>query len=187
MAIGVDQIFLSMTSPETGEYLMGNVYTVDGVYEADGVTARRLSIGQLVMAICLKRAAELEANVISKMNTLEDVSEQLQLMTEIETEVLNDTVNMSTKKVRYNGTEYAYCNFLVDIMDMDGVPSGEVNAESTDFLTSLEAKMDEKNSFSQKTMIELQSTTNKRDQTYDMISTVLKAVNSVLIGNVNNM
>ena len=45
MAIGVDQIYLSMTSPETGEYLTGNVYTVDGVYEADGVTLRSLSIG----------------------------------------------------------------------------------------------------------------------------------------------
>ena len=32
MAIGVDQIYLSMTSPETGEYLTANVYTVDGVF-----------------------------------------------------------------------------------------------------------------------------------------------------------
>ena len=60
MAIGVDQIYLSMTSPETGEYLTGNVYTVDGVYEADGVTLRSLSIGGLVMALCLKRAHDLE-------------------------------------------------------------------------------------------------------------------------------
>ena len=51
MAIGVDQIYLSMTSPDTGEYLTANVYTVDGVCEADGVTPRCLSIGQLVMAI----------------------------------------------------------------------------------------------------------------------------------------
>ena len=41
MAIEVDQIYLSMTSPETGEFLTANVYTVDGVYEADGVTPRR--------------------------------------------------------------------------------------------------------------------------------------------------
>jgi hypothetical protein len=61
MAIGVDQIYLSMTNPDTGGYLTGDVYTVDGVYEADGVTPRILSIGQLVMAICLQRAAELEA------------------------------------------------------------------------------------------------------------------------------
>ena len=31
MAIEVDQIYLSMTSPETGEFLTANGYTVDGV------------------------------------------------------------------------------------------------------------------------------------------------------------
>ena len=36
MAIGVDQIYLSMKSPDTGEYLMANVYTVEGVENADG-------------------------------------------------------------------------------------------------------------------------------------------------------
>ena len=59
MAIGVDQIYLSMTSPETGEYLTANVYTVDGVTNADG-SRRLLSIGGLVMALCLKRAHDLE-------------------------------------------------------------------------------------------------------------------------------
>ena len=51
MAFSVDQIYLSMQNPETGEYLTADVYTVDGVYEADGVTLRRLSVGQLVMAL----------------------------------------------------------------------------------------------------------------------------------------
>ena len=46
--------------------------------------------------------------------------------------------------------------------------------------------MDEKNSFSQKTMIELQSLTQKRDQSYDMISNVIKSLNTVLVSNVNN-
>ena len=72
MAIGVDQIYLSMTSPDTGEYLTANVYTVDGVYEPDGVTPRRLSIGQLVMALCLQRAAALERQVIEKMAAIEN-------------------------------------------------------------------------------------------------------------------
>ena len=72
-------------------------------------------------------------------------------------------------------------------MDVDNVPSGTANKNSTEFISSLESKMDENNTFSQKTMIELQSQTNKRDQTYDMISNSLKSINTVLVGTANNM
>lgn len=187
MSIGVDQIYLSMQNPDTGEYLMADVYTVDGVYEADGTTPRLLSIGQLVMALCLQRASELEADIVRKMNTLENTTEQLELMTEIETELLNGSVNMRSRKVVYRGEEYTYYDFLSDIMQMNEVPSGTVDASDTDFLTALETTMDSQNSFSQQTMIELQSQTTKRDQSYDMVSNVLKSLNTVLVGNANNM
>ena len=186
MAIGVDQIYLSMTNPDTGEYLTANVYTVDGVTEADGVTPRLLSIGQLVMAICLQRASALENSIIDKMAEMELASTQLELMTEIETNILAGSVNMSTKKVTYNGSQYSYSAFLSEVMDMEDVPTGTVNADSESLITAIEAKMDEKNTFSQQTMIELQSLTAKRDQSYDMISNVLKSLNTVLVGTVNN-
>jgi len=186
MAIEVDQIYLSMQSPDTGEYLTANVYTVDGVTNADG-SPRLLSIGQLVMALCLQRAADLETDIVSKMGTLENTTEQLELMTQIETNVLEGDVNMKGRKVTYRGTEYTYYGFLTDIMEMSEVPSGTANASSTDFLSALESTMDSKNTFSQQTMIELQSQTTKRDQAYDMVSNVLKSINTVLIGNANNM
>ena len=187
MAIGVDQIYLSMTSPETGAYLTANVYTVDGVYEPDGVTPRLLSIGQLVMALCLKRAASLETDIIQKMNEIESVSEQLELMTKIESDILAGDVNMGSKTVSYKGETYTYYRFLTEVMEMDSVPSGVVNKDSTALISAIESKMDENNSFSQKTMIELQSQTNKRDQTYDLISNALKSVNTVLTATSNNM
>ena len=187
MAIGVDQIYLSMTNPETGEYLAADVYTVDGVFEPDGVTPRRLSIGQLVMALCLQRAASLENDIIKKMNQIENVSEQLELMTKIENDILAGDVNMSTKTLTYKGESYTYYAFLTGVMDVDDVPSGTANKDSTALITGIEAKMDENNTLSQKTMIELQSQTNKRDQTYDMISNSLKSLNTVLVGNANNM
>ena len=192
MAIGVDGIVLSMKDPETNEYLTANVYTVDGIYDASG-DLRLLSIGQLVMAVCLQRAADLEAQVISKMTAMENTSAKLELMTEIETAVLNDSVNMNSKTVTYNGKTYTYYNFLTTSDDetgldicMDNVPS-TASEDSNDFLTALEAKMDEWNSFSQQTMIELQSLTNKRDQSYDMVSNMLKSLNTVLVGNANNL
>lgn len=188
MSVGVDGIYLSMTNPETGEYLTANVYTVDGVYEADGVTLRRLSIGQLVMAICLQRAAELESRIISKMTTMELTSEQLELMTKIENEILDGDVDLSTKTLTYSGETdpITYYKFLSTVMEIDNVPT-TANAKSEDFLKNLEAKMDQKNSFSQQTMIELQSDTNKRDQSYDMVSNILKTINTTIISTANNM
>ena len=199
MAIGVDQIYLSMTSPETGEYLTANVYTVDGVMEADGKTPRLLSIGQLVMAICLQRAYTLENGVwdarekkyvdgiIPIMEDMNDASEQLKLMTKIENEVLAGNVDMSSSKVTYGGVEYTYYQFLAEIVGVNDVPTGTANAKNSEFITSLESMMDQMNTFNQEKMIELQSYTNKRDQAYDMISNVLKSLNTTLVGNVNNM
>ena len=187
MAIGVDQIYLTMANPDTGEYLKANVYTVDGVYEADGVTLRRLSIGQLVMALCLQRAAELESDIVKKMGELEDISEMLELMTEIENNVLETDVNMSSATVKYKGEDYTYYKFLTEVMEMENVPTGTANAKSDEFISALESKMDEYNTFSQQTMIMLQSQTNKRDQTYDLISNALKSLNQVLTANINNM
>ena len=200
MAIGVDQIYLSMTSPETGEYLTGNVYTVDGVYEADGVTLRSLSIGGLVMALCLKRAHDLEMGyddsvtgqhvdgIVEIMNSLEATTELLERLTEIETKVLDGDVDLKTKKLWYQGVERTYYEFLTTYTDVENVPeTGTVNAKSTDFLAALETEMDSKNSFSQQTMIQLQSQTTKRDQAYDMVSNVLKSINTALLSTANNL
>ena len=214
MAIGIDQIYLSMTDPDTGEYLTADVYTVDGVYEADGVTLRRLSVGQLVMALCLKRATDLETGyfytdpdtgneryekgIVGRhspttglyhpgyMDDVEDTSEQLRCMTEIENAVLSSTVTLSSKSVTYKGESYTYDDFLATVIGIDNVPT-TANKDSEEFLEAIEAAMDEKNTFSQETMIKLQSQTTKRDQAYDMISNVLKSFNTVMTATVNNV
>ena len=50
MAFQVDTIDLSMRDTSTGRFRTANIYTIDGVENADG-SPRVLSIGQLVMAI----------------------------------------------------------------------------------------------------------------------------------------
>ena len=190
MAINTVEFDLSMVSPETGEYLTARAYTVDGVLGVDN-QPRLLSIGQLVMAICLQRAASLEAGIITLMEEMNSTSVKLELMTQIEADILDGGANMAninTSHVTYEGRDYDFRTFLVNVVRMDAasVPSDFVSATDTDFLTALEAKMDENNSFSQQKMIELQSQTSKRDQTYDMISNVLKSLNTVQVGIVNN-
>ena len=190
MAIGTVEFDLSMVSPESGEFLTARTYTVEGVENADG-SLRQLSIGQLVMAICLNRASKLETDIIALMEEMSATSAQLAALTEIENDILDGGANMdniNTSHVTYDGRDYTFYDFLVNVMGFSSsdVPTGFADASNTDLITEIESKMDEKNSFSQQKMIELQSLTNKRDQSYDMISNILKSLNTTMTGIVNN-
>ena len=200
MAIGTVEFDLSMVSPQSGEFLTARAYTVEGVKNADG-SLRQLSIGQLVMAICLNRASKLEADIIALMEEMSTTSAQLADMTKIEQAVIDDFA------ANQNGHAYNINNVSIS-SSTDGAVKllrdlGVINSTQQyvrndsilsnadimydDFITQIESKMDEKNSFSQQKMIELQSLTNKRDQSYDMVSNVLKSLNTVLVGTVNNI
>lgn len=190
MAIGTVEFDLSMVSPQSGEFLTARTYTVEGVENADG-SLRQLSIGQLVMAICLNRASKLETDIIALMEEMSATSAQLAALTEIENDILDGGANMdniNTSHVTYDGRDYTFYDFLVNVMGFSSsdVPTGFADASNTDLITLIESKMDEKNSFSQQKMIELQSLTNKRDQSYDMISNILKSLNTTMTGIVNN-
>ena len=190
MAIGTVEFDLSMVSPESGEFLTARAYTVEGVENADG-SLRQLSIGQLVMAICLNRASKLEADIIALMEEMSATSAQLAALTDIENDILDGGANMNninTSHVTYDGQDYTFYDFLVNVMKFSAsdVPTGFADGSNTDLITLIESKMDEKNSFSQQKMIELQSLTNKRDQSYDMISNILKSLNTTMTGIVNN-
>jgi hypothetical protein len=196
-----------MTSPDTGRYLTANFYTVDGVTNADG-SLRQLSIGQLVMAICLSRASALETDIIALMEEMNATSAELKIMTTIEEKVVGWTTadpqphpgyeHLYHDTISGTGTNYDGKTYMDVLRSMgiigDGIEcvrwSGSPDPNDIkydDFITALESKMDEKNTFSQQKMIELQSLTNKRDQSYDMISNVLKSLNTTIIGNINNM
>ena len=190
MAIGTVEFDLSMVSPQSGEFLTARTYTVEGVENADG-SLRQLSIGQLVMAICLNRASKLETDIIALMEEMSATSAQLAALTEIENDILDGGANMdniNTSHVTYDGQNYTFYDFLVNVMKFSAsdVPTGFADGSNTDLITLIESKMDEKNSFSQQKMIELQSLTNKRDQSYDMISNILKSLNTTMTGIVNN-
>lgn len=180
------------TYEKSGPRLTGSLYTIAGVY-VDGTTElRELSMGELVMAICLQRASELETAIIDMMKSMEEVSEQLEQMTDIETAVINDFQNnTSDHAYEITGTNLTLLRELGVLDDNQRyVRNDEIKSNADilydDFITKIEAKMDELNSFSQKTMIELQSYTNKRDQSYDMVSNILKSLNTVQTGIVNN-
>lgn len=175
--------------PEGQSSIYANYYTVEGVTNPDG-SLRALSIGQLVMALCLRRATELEAEIIETVDSLNKTSEDLERLTEIESAIVNATdsaIDLTSKKL--TGTNISYYDFLTKSqygIELTNVPTtADYNSEQ--LITDIEAKMDSLNSFSQQTMIDLQSLTAKRDQSYDMISNILKSLNTTLLTNVNNM
>ena len=169
--------------------LTANYYTVPGVTNPDG-TPRALSIGQLVMALCLQRATELEAEIVATVESLNKTSEDLERLTEIETAIVNATdSSVDLKNTKLVGTDISYYDFLTKSeyeIELKSVPV-TADSSSEQLITDIEAKMDSHNSFSQQTMIDLQSQTAKRDQSYDMISNILKSLNTTLMTNVNNM
>ncbi len=204
MAIDTVEFDLSMIDQETGRYMTARAYTVDGITNADG-SLREMSIGQLVMAICLDRASKLEAGIIDLMEKMNNTSALLESLTKIEKEVVEFYANTPAATVfdispgvvqggPYDGDSWQDAlsdlgiikNDSVKYIRNNGVTDGQYISLS-DFVTNIEAKMDENNSFSQQKMIELQSQTSKRDQTYDMISNILKSLNTVLVGNANNL
>ena len=184
---------LSMADIDTGMRLQAKTYSIQ-VENADGVMETKLSglsIGQLVMAVCLERAVEKENEIITIMNTLNNTSSELENLTEIETEIVGkdaksgQSVNLATKTLT-NKPDYTYQAYLQEILGSDVTVPATANSDSSELITQIETAMDRRNSINQQTMIELQSATSKRDQAYDMISNVLKSLHTVMTGIVNN-
>ena len=299
------------TGTEASRTAQANVYTVEGVTDSTGAP-RQLSIAELVMVVCLARAAEKEAAVIQLMKSMSDNTSILESLTDIESKLLEGTaldditdfypyqgkdysaknflaiviggavpnddsemVNLwnqlannhiieVTGNYTYNGVtytkayEYLYArglnmstgnaysfheicsyadnlpdgyvltyNDLVNISRYNGVdnlwegmtkedliqeidnkyktdilnyvqtlgwqasgipdPDSYLPSSTDELITQIESKMDSLNSFSQQKMIELQSETNKRDQSYDLITNILKSLNTVQVGISNNI
>ena len=199
MSFATQQIELSMCSPQTGLPLSANVYTIEGVTEPDG-SPRLMSIGQLVMAICLQRASALEDQIIGVMDKINANTQTLDALTTVESALvaigLSDKFNANTT-FDYNGQTISYYNFLTGAAEsgyagLSGLPALDSNGkwdydQVQTVISLVEDKMDSLNTISQDTLIQLQSLTAKRDQTYDLVSNVLKSLNNVLVGNANNL
>ena len=188
MSFATGQIELSMYNTQTGERLKANVYTMENVLNVDG-TPRQMSIGQLAMAICLQRAASLEEEIIELMEDMNANTALLEDLTAVEQTIVDsgssfDSSQMYTTKA---GTTMTYAEFLQNA-GVSAAVSGTWNAETIESVaSSIEDRMDSLNTISQELLIQLQSLTAKRDQTYDLVSNILKSLQTVLVGNANNI
>ncbi|MBO4287647.1 MAG: hypothetical protein J5985_05725 [Kiritimatiellae bacterium] len=187
-SFSTEQIQLSMYNTETGDRLKANVYTLENVVNVDG-SPRLMSIGQLVMAICLQRAAGLEEQIIDLMEDMNENTVLLEDLTDIEQMIVDsgDSFNSAQTYVTKSGRTTTYAVFLQEA-GVTTEAAGTWNAATIEsVVSSIEDKMDSLNTISQEFLIQLQSLTAKRDQTYDLVSNILKSFNTVLIGNANNL
>ena len=189
---------LTIRDSETGRILTANVYYVEGVDAP-------LSMGQLVMAICLNRANEVETELVKEMDEVDQASERIEGLTAIQqalidwydSHAVSDTFGYdlpSGWSFTYNGKTYdnvTWRRFLIEECGMD-----EEELLNKDKLTRDEVetlfntvgdKMDSLNSVSQSKLIKIQSLTSKRDQSYDLVTNVLKSFNTQLMGLANNI
>ena len=189
---------LTMKDSETGRILTANVYYVEGIDAP-------LSMGQLVMAICLSRANDVETELVAKMDEVDRASEKIAALTSIQQELVNwydthtvsDTFDFTLTSgwtFDYDGKTYdnlTWRRFLVETCEMDGVDllnkDSLTHAEVEDLINTVGDKMDAYNSVSQSTLIKIQSLTSKRDQSYDLVTNVLKSFNTQLMGLANNI
>lgn len=192
MDFETDAIKLSMRNAQTGKAMTANVYDVTF---ADG-TKRTMSIAQLVMAICLERATEMEADVVGIMEQMARVTANIEAVSDIEKKLLElkDGENISHvtgswtvayEDIEGNIKEETFTNASAALNSIGISASAATSIDS--IIDNIESKLDELNTTSQEQMITLQSQTNKRDQSYEMISNVVKSLYTVMTGVANNV
>jgi len=201
-------IDLSMTNPDTGLRLQANVYYVDGVVDSLGAP-RPLSMIQLVMALCLARATELEAEIVAEMEAMAENTERLDYYSKIETDMANwyeshpeKTFDATTLQKKGYENLYELIHRTEAESESSGLPTFDQFLEDVGeevgkrqwtydefekFMTRIEDRMDTYNTMSQEQLISIQTMTSKRDDTYSLISNVIKSLNTVLTGTVNNL
>jgi len=182
-----NNVDLSLCNAETGKALTANVYKMT----FDDGSSRVLSMGQLVMAICLDRAVEKEDAIIAMMEEMARTTEKIEALSDIENRVLErkDPISLADIKGSWTMTDDdGNVNTYTDAqsaMSAAGIAIGSTQSDT--IISSIEAKLDELNTMSQSQMISLQSETNKRDQSYELISNVVKSLYTVLSGTANNL
>lgn len=226
MALGdftISTFDLSSRDLVTGLNNTANVYHVPGI-------DRPLSIAELVIAICLDRAADIEAKVVAIMEEMSENTKQAEDLLKFENYLVDKFVNgvseykdaggnlfwaqdmpaffETTDKSKWTlipeewwkdladgragaygaGSWIDYLNKKLGVeisaatysnaLDARGKAGGGYSFTSDDvnsICSAIESRLDALNTLSQEVLIKLQSLTNKRDQTYDLITSMVKS------------
>ncbi|MBQ9694189.1 MAG: hypothetical protein IJV69_05470 [Kiritimatiellae bacterium] len=160
-----------------------------------------LSMARYAATICLNRAATLEAESVTLMETLSQNTEALEILAHVEDECIaavqiDSTYYVKDFDVTVNGKSQSWVDYLrkdlacdFSVMAYQSYPRPEyydeglipnqyyvyLTAEQYETLVNVvESKMDALNSLGQDVMIDLQALLDKRDQSYTLLTALLK-------------
>lgn len=139
---------------------------------ADGLT-----LGQLVIAVSMRSAAEYEAQGVVKMNRMAGGSDKLEKVAQYLQEIAEGTANWTEVK--------AYCKSELDISDE--LPDAiDTYAKRMSAIAALKTKANVLTQQQQTEMIDLQTLVNRRDVAYSASSNIIRALGSSQADNAAN-
>ncbi len=170
-----------------------NAYAPEGANEIDLYAfhgAEGLTLGQLMMAVCIRRASIIESQSVLKMNEINASAAWLQILAEVGESVLgrsslNATLNLSRSS--YVPTKVptvtTYRDFLALEVGLgyDAVPERLKTADDrTRLYRQLTDAMSAASTSNQEQMIALQSLLSRRDSTYNASASTVKKLGTTM-------
>lgn len=158
MAISIEQIATNRYAPSGADAI--SLY-------ANG-DASGLTLGQLVISVCLRSAAACEAQSVVKMNTMTSGSVKLETASQWMEKIAAGTADWSAAKSFLTGT------LGIDAATLpDGIDSYDKRMAA---VTALKEKVDALAQQQQRDMIDLQTLVNRRDVAYSTSSNVVRSL-----------
>ena len=169
MALYVEQIATSRYAPRGSD----QVYLYSNGLEG----GQHLTLGQLVIAVSMRSAAEYEAQSVVKMNRMAGGVEQLNKVAEFMEEIANGAGDWAAIKT-YCQTELGIKDELPDAID--------TYAKRMAAIAALKTKANALTQQQQTDMIDMQTLVNRRDVAFSASSNIVRALGTSQSGNAAN-
>jgi len=141
--------------------------------------AEGMTLGQMVISVCIARAAVIETASVARMNKMTATNAILDQLSEYARQVVEGSANWSTVKT-----------YLWNIcgISSDDLPSSITSP--TDRLKAYDVirrQLDNFNNVSQRDMVDLQSLVNRRDVAYSTSTNTVRSLLRTRLGTASNL
>ena len=169
MALYLEQIATSRYAPQGSDQVYLYANGLEG--------GQHLTLGQLVIAVSMRSAAEYEAQSVVKMNRMAGGVEQLNKVAEFMEEIANGAGDWAAIKT-YCQTELGIKDELPDAID--------TYAKRMTAIAALKTKANALTQQQQTDMIDMQTLVNRRDVAFSASSNIVRALGTSQGGNAAN-
>ncbi len=171
MAIAIETIAENRYAPSGAEAI--------NLYATGRVGGSHLTLGQLVIAVSMRSAAEYEAQSVLKMNRMAGGSNKLEKVAEFMEQIASTDIEVDWPTVKaYCQRELGISEELPDTLD--------TYAKRMAAITALRLKASALTQQQQTDMIDLQTLVNRRDVAFSASSNIVRALGSSQNGNAVN-